>query len=194
MPDSCCRRCGARRRDCWRTPTRFATLLVRLLDALDGGSQATLPVWSGRFARVLEICDLNAGAARRHSSHTQQILQRLEELLLECAALPTALGHFSAGDALEVFTQLLTRTRFAPASGDVPVTLTASLTDPIVRYDGIWVSGLHAGAFPQQARFDPFIPAALQRQAGVIAADAAALVDQAGRHCALWVAAAASSS
>ena len=41
------------------------------------------------------------------------------------------------------------------------------------------MSGLHAGAIPEQARFDPFIPVSLQRQAGVIAADAAALVGQA---------------
>ncbi len=46
-------------------------------------------------------------------------------------------------------------------------------------YDGIWVSGLHAGAIPERARFDPFIPIALQRQAGIHDADAAALVDQA---------------
>ena len=98
--------------------------------------------------------------------------------------MPSALGIFTAEEALSVLTQLLGRTRFEPATGDPAVTLTASLADPIVRYDGIWVSGLHAGAIPERARFDPFIPVALQRQAGFHAADAAALVDQAQQ--AVW--------
>ena len=120
-----------------------------------------LAQWSRRFARVLALFELTAGAARQRSSHTQQVLQRLDELLQECAALPAALGRFTAAEALAVFAQLLARTRFEPASGDAAVTLTASFADPILRYDGIWVSGLHAGAIPQPARFDPFIPAAL---------------------------------
>ncbi len=157
-----------------------AALISRALDAL-GAARATLADWSGRFGRVLGLLDLTAGAARQRGSHTQQVLQRLDELLQECASLPAALGQFNAVEALALFTQLLTRTRFEPASGDPAVTLTASFADPILRYDGIWVSGLHAGAIPERARFDPFIPAALQRRAGIIAADAGALVDQAQR-------------
>jgi ATP-dependent helicase/nuclease subunit B len=156
-----------------------AALITRALEALGSASRATLGEWSGRFAQVLAIFDLTARAAQQRSSHTQQVLQRLDELLQECALLPAALGQCDAVEALSVFTQLLTRTRFEPATGDAAVTLTATFADPIVRYDGIWVSGLHAGAIPQRARFDPFIPAALQRQAGIIAADAAALVGQA---------------
>ena len=157
-----------------------AAVITQALDALDG-PRATLGEWSGRFGRVLAIHDLTAAAPRQRSSHTQQVLQRLDELLQEIASLPAAFGQFNAAEALTLFTQLLTRTRFEPASGDAAVTLTASFADPILRYDGIWVSGLHAGALPEHARFDPFIPAALQRQAGILEADAGALVEQAQR-------------
>jgi ATP-dependent helicase/nuclease subunit B len=157
----------------------LAAVLARLLEAFAGGSAASLGVWSGRFAAVLRICGLHPSAARQRTSHTQQILQRLEELLQECAAVPAALGVFGAADAVGVFTQLLARTRFEPATGDAAVTLSASLADPILRYDGIWVSGLHSGAIPEHAHFDPLIPVPLQRQAGLIATDAAALVGQA---------------
>jgi len=153
-----------------------ATHLERMREALAAGSPASLAGWSARFARVLTLCGLDCGAARQRDSHAQQVLQRLEELLQECAALPAALGVIDAGEALSLFTQLLTRTQFEPATGDTPVTLTATLADPIVRYDGVWVSGLHAGVIPQGVRFDPFIPASLQRRAGVPAADAAAQV------------------
>lgn len=157
----------------------IAALLLRLQDVLAGGARAGMGAWSERFAQVLTLCGLHAGAPRRRSSHAQQILQRLDELLNECAAMPPALGLFTAVEALAVFTQLLARTHFEPATGDAPVTLTASLADPVVRYDGIWVSGLHSGAIPQRAHADPFIPVTLQRQAGIIAADAGALVGQA---------------
>jgi probable DNA repair protein len=155
-----------------------AALITRSLEAL-GASRASLGEWSGRFAQVLALLELTANAARQRGSHTQQVLQRLDELLQECAGLSGALGQFTAPEALALVTQLLTRTRFEPASGDAAVTLTASFGDPIVRYDGIWVSGLHAGAIPMPAVFDPFIPAGLQRQAGMVTADAAALVGQA---------------
>ena len=157
----------------------IAALLLQMQEAFGGSSRASMSIWSGRFARVLVLCGLHAGAARQRGSHAQQVLQRLDELLQECAAVPSALGMFTAVEALTVFRQLLVRTRFEPATGDAPVTLSASLADPIVRYDGIWVSGLHAGAFPERAHLDPFIPASMQRQAKVIAADAAALVGQA---------------
>jgi ATP-dependent helicase/nuclease subunit B len=154
-----------------------ASLLELLLAAL-GTGQAGLHAWSGRYAQVFALCGLNAAAPRHRASHTQQVLQRLDELLQECAALPAHWGVTGATEALAAFSQLLARTRFEPATGDAAVTLTAALTDPLLRYDGIWVSGLHAGAIPERTRFDPFIPAALQRQAGVIATDAAALVLQ----------------
>jgi probable DNA repair protein len=157
----------------------LSAALEQMLDALRGETRAALSVWSGRFAQVLARCGLDPKTARQRSSHTQQVLQRLDELLQECGACSSALGVFDKTEALAVFTQLLARTQFEPATGDAAVTLTAALDDPIVRYDGIWVSGLHAGAIPERARFDPFIPAELQRRAGMIAADAAALVTQA---------------
>ncbi len=128
---------------------------------------------------MLALCGLHAGAARQRDSRAQQLLQRLDELLQEFVALPGALGTFDGGEAVAVFRRLLARTRFEAATGDAAVTVTASLADPVLHYDGIWASGLHAGVLPQRARVDPFIPVSLQRAAGVIAADAAALVDQA---------------
>jgi ATP-dependent helicase/nuclease subunit B len=156
-----------------------AAQLMRLMEAFAGSSRATLGVWSGRLAQVLALCGVHTGAARQRDSRTQQVLQRLEELLQECAALPNALGTFNGVEAVAVFARLLARTRFEPATGDAAVTITASFADPVLRYDGIWVSGLHAGVLPQRARFDAFIPVSLQREAGIIAADAAALVGQA---------------
>ncbi|HTY94838.1 MAG TPA: PD-(D/E)XK nuclease family protein [Steroidobacteraceae bacterium] len=157
----------------------LAAIVARALDLLDAGSRATLGAWGGRFAGILALGGLTAGAARQRGSHTQQILQRLDELLQEWAALPATLGTFGAPAAVSMFAQCLARTRFEPATGDAAVTLTASLADPLLRYDGIWASGLHSGALPAAVHFDPFIPAALQREARVSAADPATRLHQA---------------
>ena len=156
-----------------------ADFIERMLEALAGPPRGTLGEWCARFGRVLTLCDLTARATRQRSSHTQQVLQRLDELLQECGELPAQLGACEGAAALQRFTQLLSRTRFEPATGDVAVTVTATLADPIARYDGIWVSGLDSRTIPQAARFDPFIPAALQRQARISSTDAGVLVNQA---------------
>lgn len=156
-------------------------LLRQLLGAFAAHSPASLRIWGERFGVALALCGLRAGAARRRDSRSQQVLQRLDELLQECAALPDLLGTVGAGEAVAVLARLLARTQFEPATGDAAVTITASLADPVVRYDGIWASGLHAGALPGPVRLDPLIPPSLQRQAGLVSSDAAALVAQAER-------------
>ncbi|HLK71352.1 MAG TPA: PD-(D/E)XK nuclease family protein, partial [Steroidobacteraceae bacterium] len=65
--------------------------------------------------------------------------------------------------AVELLLERAQREHFEPASDDVAVTITSSLEDPIVRYDGIWVAGLSAEAWPGPAQIDALIPASLQR-------------------------------
>jgi len=154
-------------------------MIETLRAGLAGAAQAPLCEWGARFGRVLSACTLTVPALPQRDLHTQQVLERLEALVRECAQLSPALGVCSAEAALERLRQLLARTGFEVATGDAAITLTATLADPIVRYDGIWVSGLHSGALPEAARFDPFIPVALQRQAGLEAADPARLVHSA---------------
>ena len=54
--------------------------------------------------------------------------------------------------------QLASRTACEPASDDVAVTVTASLEDPIVHYDGVWIAGLAADVWPRPVRPDPLLP------------------------------------
>jgi probable DNA repair protein len=65
--------------------------------------------------------------------------------------------------------------------------VTGSLADPIVRYDGVWVAGLSADAWPAPARPDPLIPLALQRAAGMPGVSAAAQLRQARELQRQWI-------
>jgi ATP-dependent helicase/nuclease subunit B len=142
-----------------------AAALLRLLEALELWPAETAPPapasdWARRFADMLARSGWPGAAL---NSDEQQIRMRFDELLGEFAALGAEAGSLELGSAVQLLRQLAARTAFEPATDDVPVTLTSSLEDPIVRYDGIWIAGLTADAWPAPMRPDPLIPWALQR-------------------------------
>lgn len=149
---------------------RAAAELRRLLEGLDlfpradAASTALASDWARRFADWLGRAGWPGVAL---SSDEQQIRMRFDELLGEFAALGAETGALSLASAAQLLSQLAARTAFEPATDDVPVTLTSSLEDPIVRYDGIWIAGLTADAWPAPMRPDPLIPWALQRAAAL---------------------------
>jgi ATP-dependent helicase/nuclease subunit B len=155
-----------------------AEALRALLQALDltaidppVPAHAQVADWARRFAQVLE----RAGwPGEQLTSAEQQIRMRFEELLGELAAISIEQAPLAPVQALVQLRQLAASTAYEPASDDVPVTLTSDLSDPIARYDGIWVAGLTADVWPQPLRFDPLIPWAVQRAAGMPMADPAA--------------------
>ena len=140
-----------------------ASLAVNAAEELPG-NLATVHLWAQRFAAVLVHCGW-PGTALGSPEH--QVRMRFDELLGEFAALSLPPGPLGSAEALELLQQLASRIAFEPASDDVPVTLTAALEDPIVQYDGIWIAGLSAEAWPPAARPDPLVPVQLQHAAGV---------------------------
>jgi probable DNA repair protein len=146
------------------------------------------PGWARRFAAALDAWGW-PGRDPLDSAEQQQ-RDRFRELLGELALLGEGgapLGHASA---VELLRAMATRSAFEPASGDVPVTLTESIADPLVVYDGIWVAGLDADSWPPPPRPDPFLPIAVQRAAGLPRSspqgqlDAARLAMTAWQRCA----------
>jgi len=159
--------------------------IARASQLLELESSATRAwVWSRRFGAALRA--LGWPGSRGLSSAEQQTLVRFQEILAELAALGSSLGPLRAVDALKILEDLAGRTLFEPATGDAAVTLSASLSDPVVRYDGIWVAGLHADAWPRPVSIDPFIPLAAQRQANIPAASAIHLLEQARELQNVW--------
>ncbi len=106
---------------------------------------------------------------------------RLHELLDEFGQLASSARAMSRDDAIHWFSELASRTAFRPADDDAVVTISAALADPVVLYDGIWVAGLHAEAFPQPVQPDPFLPLPVQIAAGIPAASAGGRLAEAAR-------------
>jgi ATP-dependent helicase/nuclease subunit B len=157
--------------------------LARAAAAL-GEARAPPRLWSQRFATALATAGWPGTLAA--DSEGQQTLTRFQELLEEFGGLIASVDSLARAEALHAVRQLAVRTRFHPADEDVTVTLSPLLADPVVRYDGVWVAGLHADAFPQTVQPDPYLPLAAQLAAGVPAASAAERHRQARRLLAAW--------
>jgi probable DNA repair protein len=147
------------------------TLALACSTILPRGLRATASAWARRFADALAAFQWPGGAAL--GSQEQQQHERFRELVGELAMLGAGAGpQLVSGEAVELLASMARRTAFEAASDDVPVTLTDSVDDPLVPYDGIWVTALGAESWPAPPRPDPFIPIAVQRAAGLPQANA----------------------
>lgn len=153
-----------------------------------GQGSASPRDWSERFRAALESAFQWPGD-RARSSGEQQTVVRFRELLDEFGQLAAATRAITRESAIQWFTELASRTAYRPADDDAVVTISATLADPVVRYDAIWVAGLHAEAFPQPVQPDPFLPISNQLAAGVPAASAAGRLAEARALMEAWSAA-----
>jgi RecB family exonuclease len=143
--------------------------------------------WSERFRAALDA--VHWPGERVRDSSEQQTVVRLHELLDEFGQLALSARVMSRDEAIHWFGELAARTAFRPADDDAVVTISAAMADPIVLYDGIWVAGLHAEAFPQPVQPDPFLPLAAQIAAGMPAASASGRLAEARALMGAWRAA-----
>lgn len=143
--------------------------------------------WSERFRAALDA--VHWPGERVRDSSEQQTVVRLHELLDEFGQLASSAGAMARDEAIHWFSELATRTAFRPADDDGVVTISAALADPVVLYDGIWVAGLHAEAFPQPVQPDPFLPLPAQLEAGIPAAFANGRLSEARGLMIAWRAA-----
>jgi ATP-dependent helicase/nuclease subunit B len=150
-----------------------AALLRSLIGALEPDGlrvEAAPSAWARDFAALLQRCGWPGQVSL--GSEEQQVRMRFDELLGEYAAIAAPVGRLKAAEACRLLHDMAGRVAFEPASDDVAVGVTASLDDPIVRYDGIWVAGLSAEIWPPAAQPDPLLPLMLQRDAGLPEASA----------------------
>jgi ATP-dependent helicase/nuclease subunit B len=170
-----------------RISRELGSAAVELLRSLLSGTAAAGSIdtssWARLFAAWLSAPQWPGSAL---GSDELQVRVRFDELLGELATVEAGRAPLTLGDAASLLCELASRTSFEPASDDVAVTLTSSLADPIVRYDGIWVAGLTAEAWPAPVQPDPFLPLALQYAAGLPQSSAETQLQRARQMQQLW--------
>lgn len=161
---------------------RAATLRAALV--LLAGERRSPAAWAPAILAALRA--LGWPGARPLRSDEQQTMARWHVLLDEYAALGAWLPTSRANEAVSTLLDLAAERNFDPQSVAAPVTITESVDDPLVRYDGIWVAGLDAAQWPAPPRPDVFIPLGMQVAAGVPWASAAGQARVARTSLAAW--------
>jgi probable DNA repair protein len=167
-----------------RWPAALADCAARFAIGLRTPAQ-----WTGIFSAALDA--IGWPGDRPLDSAEHQTVEKFHDALREFAMLDRLLGRLDPPAAVRAFRQLVAQTAFQPETGDTAVTVTSRLDDPVLDYNGIWVCGLHAGAWPEAPNPDPFIPWPLQAAAGLPEATAAGTLECGRRVLASWLASSA---
>ena len=93
-----------------------------------------------------------------------QTLEVWRELLSELARLDRVSGRISMGTAVGMLRRLGSTRQFQPESEPAPVQILGVLEASGLRFDRLWIMGMHDNAWPAAPSPDPFLPLHLQRR------------------------------
>lgn len=144
--------------------------------------------WAQHVTALLEA----AGFLRDRAPDSAEFQARAKfnETLGEFARLSLVSGKMSAAEALGALRRLCADALFQPEGPGAPVQVLGLLESAGIGFDALWVSGLTDGKWPQRVRPEPFLPAALQRKAGIPEASAEASLALDRRRTEGWLTAA----
>jgi ATP-dependent helicase/nuclease subunit B len=125
--------------------------------------------WARAFSDALQA--MGFPGDRTLDSTEQQTRGKWDELLAEFATLERVTGKMGYTEACRRLARMARETIFQPEARDVPIQVLGVLESAGLEFDHLWVMGLTDEAWPLPARPNPFIPARLQRAAGVPQAD-----------------------
>jgi ATP-dependent helicase/nuclease subunit B len=135
---------------------------LRALQSEKAPSLAKPSAWSAAFTRMLKAAAWPG--ERTLSSVEYQIREAWQELLSTFATLDAMLEPMACDAALERLRALADETPFQTENEGAPVQVMGMLEAAGLRFDALWVMGLHDEAWPAPAHANPFLPLALQRE------------------------------
>lgn len=118
--------------------------------------------WAPAFSRFLQA--VGWPGDRGIDSMEYQALEVWRELLSELARLDRVCGNISPGTAIGQLRQLASNRQFQPESEPAPVQVLGLLEASGLRFDRLWIMGMHDSAWPAAPSPDPFLPFSLQRR------------------------------
>lgn len=169
---------------------RVAALADTMLTSPARGKSApsSPPDWSRHFSAVLTAWGFPG--ERPLDSIDFQVLAKFRDALASLASLASVQPRMRADEALSQLRRIVVDTPFQPEGenqSEAPIQVLGILESAGQSFDALWVMGLSADAWPLAARPNPFIPAALQRSAGVPEASATASLALDRRITAGWM-------
>ncbi|HEX3063778.1 MAG TPA: PD-(D/E)XK nuclease family protein, partial [Usitatibacter sp.] len=125
--------------------------------------------WAHVFSDALRA--MGFPGERTLDSNEYQALEKWHDLLAQFANLEAVTPVMDYPRARERLERMARDTIFQPQARDVPIQVLGVLESAGLEFDHLWVMGLTDEAWPLPARPNPFLPARLQRAAGVPQAD-----------------------
>lgn len=156
----------------WNCP-ELSTILKRLI-RFETESNGKRPAsdWASAFDKLLlglgwplsgEIPDENT----QEHDHNWQALQTWRDGLRELASLNATTSKLSRKAAINQLKQICRDTIFQPRTAPASIQVLGLYEVSGLRFDHLWVVGLHNDNWPNSARPNPFIPGKLQRDKNI---------------------------
>ena len=121
--------------------------------------------WSRMFSLLLE--SLGWPGEEALTSTEYQTACAWGRMLSQFAATDGFAGILSMAEAVSLLGHLAGETVFQPESEEAPVQVMGALEASGLRFDHLWVAGLHDEAWPGPPKPNPFLPVGLQRRGGL---------------------------
>ncbi|MEQ1886277.1 MAG: PD-(D/E)XK nuclease family protein [Bryobacteraceae bacterium] len=119
--------------------------------------------WSSIFSKLLTAAGWPG--ARGLSNQEKQALETWDTALSSLAGLDVVLARLTFDQGLTRLRSIVASSRLASENGNPLVEIMDFPEAEGAQFDAVWVAGMHASAWPQPARPNPFLPVAVQRNA-----------------------------
>lgn len=155
----------------WNSPALCAVLdtLIRFEREHRGSQYAS--AWAESFDQLLASLgwpladETGVETSTAEHSHNWQALQSWRDALRELASLDATIPGFGRGTAISQLRQICLEKIFQPHTPPAPIQILGLYEISGLRFDHLWVLGLHNDNWPASARPNPFIPGKLQKAA-----------------------------
>jgi probable DNA repair protein len=136
--------------------------MLRLEKARVSNGEQTASEWSRDFSKILEA--FGWPGDRALSSREYQVITAWHGLLSDLAALDSVAPPMSFEHALTRLRKIAAESTFQIENEGAPVQIMGLLEASGLRFDHLWVMGLHDQALPAPSNPNPFLPISLQRE------------------------------
>ena len=126
------------------------------------GSQKNFSAWASFFNQFLE--DMGWPGTRTLNSIEYQQRQHWNGLLEQFSTLDNLALEVSLPTALKYLQLLARESVFHPKTADAPLQILGLLEGSGLRFDQLWIVGMHSQNFPASVAINPLLPADFQRQ------------------------------
>ena len=129
---------------------------------LKTGSQKSFSGWAAFFNQFLE--PMGWPGKRQLNSIEYQQRQHWNSLIEQFCSLDNLGIEVGLSTALKHLQQLARESVFHPQTADAPLQILGLLEGAGLRFDQLWIVGMHSQNFPASVAINPLLPAEFQRQ------------------------------